>query len=137
LRERFEPRLIGFLCDWCAYAGADAAGRAGITIPPFFKAVRIPCSGRMDPAWVLLAFRQGAQGVLIAGCPPGNCHFQKGNTQMVRMTELLIPLLRQLGFAEARLKVTWISAQEGKKFAALVSQWAEEIQEIGPLEIDG
>ena len=137
MREAFEPRLIGFLCDRCAYAGADAAGRAGKAIPPFFKAVRIPCSGRMDPAWVLLAFRRGAQGVLIAGCPAGNCHFQKGNAQMVRMAELLRPLLRQLGFAEARLKVALISAQEGEKFAALVFQWAEEIQAIGLLEIDG
>lgn len=137
MRERFEPRLIGFLCDWCAYAGADAAGRAGKSIPSFFKTVRIPCSGRMDPAWVLSAFRRGAQGVLIAGCPPGSCHFQKGNAQMVRMTELLRLLMRQLGFAEDRLKVAWISAQEGEKFAALVSQWAEDIQEIGPLEIGG
>jgi F420-non-reducing hydrogenase iron-sulfur subunit len=136
LRERFEPRLIGFLCEWCAYAGADAAGRAGKTISPFLKTVRLPCSGRMDPAWVLLAFRQGAQGVLIAGCPPGNCHFQKGNAQMIRMTELLKPLMRQLGFADLRLRVTNISAQEGEKFATVVSQWAEEIQKAGPLEID-
>ncbi len=137
MRERFEPRLIGFLCEWCAYAGADAAGRAGKTIPPFFKAVRLPCSGRMDPAWVLLAFRQGAQGVLIAGCPPGHCHFQKGNAQMIRMTELLKPLMRQLGFADLRLRVTNISAQEGEKFATVVSRWAEEIQKAGPLEMDG
>jgi F420-non-reducing hydrogenase iron-sulfur subunit len=136
VRERCEPRLIGFLCDWCAYAGADAAGRAGKTIPPFFKAVRLPCSGRMDPGWILLAFRQGAQGVLIAGCPPGNCHFQKGNAQMMRMTELIKPLMRQLGFAEPRLKVTSISAQEGERFATVVSQWAKEILEAGPLQID-
>jgi F420-non-reducing hydrogenase iron-sulfur subunit len=136
LRERFEPPLIGFLCDWCAYAGADAAGRAGKTISPFLKTVRLPCSGRMDPAWILLAFRQGAQGVLIAGCPPGNCHFQKGNAQMIRMTELLKPLLRQLGFADLRLRVTHISAQEGEKFATVVAQWVEEIREAGPLAID-
>ncbi len=91
----------------------------------------------MDPAWVLLAFRQGAQGVLIAGCAPGHCHFQKGNAQMVRMTEILKPLMRQLGFAETRLKVVWISAQEGERFATVVSRWAEEIQEAGPLEVDG
>lgn len=134
--EPFEPPLIGFLCDWCAYAGADAAGRVGKRVPHFFKAVRIPCSGRMDPAWVLSAFRQGAQGVLVAGCPPGNCHFQKGNAQMVRMTELLKTMMRQLGFAEGRLKVAWISAQEGEKFAAVVTEWAEEIREAGPLRID-
>ncbi|MBI5583123.1 MAG: hydrogenase iron-sulfur subunit [Deltaproteobacteria bacterium] len=127
-----DLRLIGFLCDHCAYAGADEAGRAGKAYPASFKIVRLPCSGRLDPQWVLLAFREGADGVLVAGCHPGDCHYREGNQGMLKSITLLRRVLVQLGLAEARLRVLWISAREGETFARRVTDWAEEIQVLGP-----
>lgn len=126
-----EQRLLGFLCDHCAYAGADEAGRAGKTYPASFKIVRLPCSGRLDPEWVLLAFRDGADGVLVAGCHPEDCHYREGNRKMLKTMVLLRRVLLQAGWSAARLKVAWISSREGETLAGLVTDWSGEIEALG------
>jgi len=135
MAETAEIRLIGFLCDRCAYAGADGAGRSGQACPASFQAVRLPCSGRIDPQWVLLAFREGADGVLVAGCRPGDCHYREGNLGMYKVMTLLQRVLIQWGIPELRLQVAWISAREGEKFATLVTDWEKKIRSLGPLRI--
>jgi coenzyme F420-reducing hydrogenase delta subunit len=127
-----EQRLLGFLCDHCAYAGADEAGRAGKTYPASFKIVRLPCSARLDPEWVLLAFREGADGVLVAGCHPEDCHYREGNRKMLKTMVLLRRVLMQSGWSATRLKAAWISAREGETLAGLVTEWSAEIEALGP-----
>lgn len=135
--EDVEISLMGFLCDWCAYAGADGAGRLGQAYPAAFKAVRLPCSGRLDPQWVLRAFREGADGVLVAGCHPGDCHYREGSLSMMKNMALLRRVLVSLGWPAERLKTAWISAGEGERFAGTVTAWAKTIQALGPVRSDG
>src|SRR5512138_81093 len=111
----WEPRIVAFFCNWCTYTGADLAGTSRMTYAPNARVVRIMCSGRLDPQFVLSAFRQGADGVLIGGCHPGDCHYQEGNYKALRRIRLLQILLKQMGIEKERLRLEWISASEGDR----------------------
>ncbi|MBE9581723.1 MAG: hydrogenase iron-sulfur subunit [Proteobacteria bacterium] len=129
----FEPKIIGFLCNWCAYEGADAAGRARKAYPPGLRVVRVMCSGRVDPQFILEAFKEGADGVMILGCHPGDCHYKEGNLQMLKRYVILKRVLSQFGIEEDRLKLDWISAGEGDKFVKVVCEMTERVRQLGPL----
>lgn len=128
----FEPRVVGFLCNWCAYAGADLAGMSRITYPPNIRIIRVMCSGRIDPAFILEAFRSGADGVLIAGCHPGDCHYLSGNFKAYRRVVMLRKVLEQFGFEPERLRLQWVSASEGERFATVIKDMVKEIKKLGP-----
>jgi F420-non-reducing hydrogenase iron-sulfur subunit len=129
----FEPRIVGFLCNWCAYSGADLAGVSRLKSAPNLRIIRIMCSGRVDAALVLQAFRLGADGVLVAGCHPGDCHYQEGNFKALRRVLLLKRILRDFGIDERRLRLEWISASEAEKFARVSTEFTEEVRALGPL----
>jgi F420-non-reducing hydrogenase iron-sulfur subunit len=129
----FKPKIIGFLCHWCSYEGADSAGRAGKAYPANLRFIRVMCSGRVDPQFVIRAFREGADGILILGCHPGDCHHREGNYYALRRYTLLRRLLEPLGIEQARLKLDWISASEGDKFVRVVTQMVDDIKALGPL----
>jgi len=128
----FEPKIIGFLCNWCSYAAADLAGTSRIQYPPNIRIIRVMCSGRVGPEHVLRALTDGADGVLIAGCHPGDCHYLTGNLYTRRRVMMLRKLLETIGIAPERLRLEWVSASEGNKFAEAVNDFVEEIKEIGP-----
>jgi len=132
MTEEFEPKIVGFLCNWCSYAGADLAGVSRIQYPPNLRIIRVMCSGRVDPAFVLEAFISGADGVLIAGCHPGDCHYIAGNYKAQRRGILLKKLLEQFGVEPQRLRIEFVSASEGAKFAAVVKEMVEDIKKLGP-----
>ena len=132
MTEEFEPKIVGFLCNWCSYAGADLAGVSRIQYPPNLRIIRVMCSGRVDPAFILEAFRSGADGVLIAGCHPGDCHYIAGNYKAQRRGILLKKLLEQFGVEPQRLRIEFVSASEGAKFAAVVKEMVEDIKKLGP-----
>ena len=113
--DPFEPRIVAFFCTWCTYTAADLAGTARMRYAPNVRIVRLMCSGRVDPQFVLAAFREGADGVLIGGCHPGDCHYEQGNYNAWRRFELLRPLLGEMGIEQERLRLEWISASEGDK----------------------
>jgi F420-non-reducing hydrogenase iron-sulfur subunit len=132
-KDGFEPRIIGFLCNWCSYAGADLAGVSRIQYPPNIRIIRVMCSGRIDPAFVLEAFKDGADGVLVAGChPPSDCHYISGNFKALRRITLLKKALKEFGIEPERLRLEWISASEGDKFAEVVRDMVDEIKNLGP-----
>ena len=128
----YKPRIVGFLCNWCSYAGADSAGTSRKHYPPNIRIIRVPCSGRVDPLFVVKCFQQGADGVLIAGCHPGDCHYTEGNFYSRRRFALLHGLLSFLGISPERLRLEWVSAAEGKKFSNLVTEFTAEVAELGP-----
>jgi F420-non-reducing hydrogenase iron-sulfur subunit len=128
----FEPKIVGFLCNWCAYAGADLAGVSRIQYPPNLRIVRVMCSGRVDPAFIIEAFRSGADGVLIAGCHPGDCHYISGNFKAYRRILMLKKLLEQFGLESKRLRLEWVSASEGDRFATVIKDMVKEIKKLGP-----
>ncbi|MGD2250670.1 MAG: hydrogenase iron-sulfur subunit [Candidatus Methanofastidiosia archaeon] len=128
----YEPKIIGFLCNWCSYAAADLAGTSRIQYPSNMKAIRVMCSSRVDPALVLRALTNGADGILIAGCHPGDCHYQTGNLYTRRRVMMLKKLLETIGVAPERLRLEWVSASEGNKFAEVVDDFVKELKEIGP-----
>ena len=128
----FEPNIIGFLCNWCSYAGADLAGTSRIKYPPNIKSIRVMCSGRVDPVFVLEALKKGADGVLVAGCHPGDCHYQSGNYKTNRRIKLLKKLLEEMGVDPKRVRFEYISASEGQKFAQVVTDFVDELKKIGP-----
>ena len=129
----FEPRIVGFLCNWCSYAGADLAGVSRFQYPPNLRVVRVMCSGRVHPAFILEAFRDGADGVLVAGChPPNDCHYISGNMKAQRRVALLRKLMSQLGLEPSRLRLEWISAAEGDKFARVIREMVDDLRRIGP-----
>jgi coenzyme F420-reducing hydrogenase delta subunit len=130
----FEPNIIGFLCNWCSYAGADLAGTSRIQYPPNIKIIRVMCSGRVNPMFVVNALQQGADGVLIGGCHPGDCHYQSGNFLARRRISILKKLLEFMGIEPDRVRMTWVSAAEGKKFAEVVKEVTEDIKKLGPLK---
>jgi len=132
MTEEFEPKIVGFLCNWCSYAGADLAGVSRIQYPPNLRIIRVMCSGRVDPAFILEAFISGADGVLIAGCHPGDCHYIAGNYKAQRRGILLKKLLEQFGVEPQRLRIEFVSASEGAKFAAVVKEMVEDIKKLGP-----
>ena len=130
---RFEPKIVGFLCRWCAYTGADLAGLSRINYPPNITPIRVNCSGRVEPTLVLKALAAGADGVLIAGCHPGDCHYINGNVKTVRRFKLLQKLLDEFGIERERVRLEWVSASEGGKYARIVESMTEEIRSLGPL----
>ncbi len=133
-KEQFEPKIIGFLCNWCSYAGADLAGVSRIQYPPNIRIIRVMCSGRVDPVFVLEAFKNGADGVLVAGCHlPSDCHYLSGNFKAQRRIDLLKEVLGQFGIEPERLRLEWISASEGDKFATVIKDMTEQIRKLGPV----
>jgi len=130
----FEPNIIGFLCNWCSYAGADLAGTSRIQYPPNLRAIRVMCSGRVNPIFVINALQQGADGVLIGGCHPGDCHYERGNYLARRRFAVLKKLLEYTGIDPKRVRMTWVSASEGKKFAEVVKEVTDDIRELGPMQ---
>ena len=128
----FKPKIVAFLCNWCAYAGADLAGVSRLHYPASIIPIRVMCSGRIDPEFILHAFRNGADGVLIGGCHPGDCHYIKGNYYARKRTMLTKKLLKEMGINDKRLRLEWISATEGRKFASVANQFVEEIKKLGP-----
>jgi F420-non-reducing hydrogenase iron-sulfur subunit len=131
--DTYEPKIVGFLCNWCSYAGADKAGAAQLAYPPNVRIVRVMCSGRVDPQLVMEAYRKGADGVLILACHPGDCHYKEGNYRAANRHRLLLRVLRQFGIAEARCRFDCVSAGEGEKFARVVRDMVEELRALGPL----
>ena len=137
-KNGFEPKIIGFLCNWCSYAGADLAGVSRIQYPPNIRIVRVMCSGRIDPAFVLEAFKDGADGVLIAGCHlPSDCHYMSGNFKALRRINLLKRVLKDFGIEPERLRLEWISASEGDKFASVVKSMVGDVKKLGPSPLKG
>lgn len=130
--KTFEPKIIGFLCNWCTYTGADLAGTARIQYPQNIRVIRMMCSGGVDMVYVMKALLEGADGVLIGGCHPGDCHYQSGNFKARRRVAILKKVLQQLGFEEDRVWLRWISASEGKKFANTVTEMVEHLKKLGP-----
>jgi F420-non-reducing hydrogenase iron-sulfur subunit len=131
--DTFEPKIVGFLCNWCSYAGADKAGAAQVPYPPNVCSIRVMCSGRVDPQFVLQAFQRGADGVMILACHPGDCHYKEGNYRAAQRHGLLTHLLRQAGIEEERLYMDYVSAGEGDRFVTLVKSMVERIKRLGPL----
>lgn len=134
--KSFEPRIVGFLCNWCAYSGADLAGVSRLASSPNLRILRVMCSGRVDPSFILRAFQLGADAILIAGCHPGDCHYQEGNFKALRRVLLLKRILRDFGIDERRLRLEWISASEAERFARIATEYAEEIRALGPLRLE-
>jgi len=133
-REDWEPRIVGFLCNWCSYAGADLAGTSRIEYPPNIRIIRLPCSGRVNPLFVLKCLMGGADGVLISGCHIGDCHYSEGNFYARRRFAVLKRLLEYLGIDPRRFQMSWVSASEGDKWARVVKELVEEIRQAGPIE---
>jgi F420-non-reducing hydrogenase iron-sulfur subunit len=133
--ESFEPRIVAFFCNWCTYTAADLAGTARMRYAPNVRVVRLMCSGRMDPQFVLAAFREGADGVLIGGCHPGDCHYEQGNYNAWRRVELLRPLLGEMGIEQERLRLEWISASEGEKVRRVCNEMTEQVRGLGRLNL--
>lgn len=132
-KSEFKPKIVGFLCNWCSYAGADLAGVSRIQYPPTLIIVRVMCSGRVDPVFILEAFRSGADGVLVAGCHlPSDCHYISGNFKAHRRVMMLKKLLPHFGIEPERLRIEWVSASEGDRFATVVKDMTEEIKKLGP-----
>ena len=134
MKKEFEPNIIGFLCNWCSYAGADLAGTSRIQYPPNLKVIRVMCSGRVNPIFVINVLQQGADGVLIGGCHPGDCHYERGNYLARRRMAILKKLLEYAGIDERRVRMTWVSAAEGNKFAEVVKEVTEDIKKLGPMQ---
>lgn len=128
----FEPKIVGFLCNWCSYAGADLAGTSRVKYAPNVRVIRVMCSGRVEPTFVLKAFKEGADGVLICGCHPGDCHYLEGNYKIARRIPLLKKMLSQFGIEEERVRLEWVSAAEGDKFASIVNDMTKKVRELGP-----
>ena len=132
----FKPKVVVFCCNWCSYAGADLAGTSRMKIKPYFRVIRAMCSGRIEPTFVFQAFAQGADGVMIAGCHPGDCHYNSGNYKAMRRVMLLRNMLPQLGVEPERLRLEWISASEASKFRSAVNGFIDEVTELGPLTLN-
>jgi len=130
---RYSPRIVGFLCNWCSYAGADKAGVSQMKYPPNVSVVRVMCSGRVDAEFVLRAFQQGADGVLILACHPGDCHYKEGNYRAAQRYALLRRLLAQAGIAPERFRMDYVSAGEPDRFVKIVSSMVSTLQQLGPI----
>lgn len=132
MQLEFQPKIIAFLCNWCSYGGADLAGVSRLQYPPNIRIVRVMCSGRIDPAFILTALFGGADGVLVGGCHPGDCHYISGNYYAERRIKITQRLLEALGIERERLRLEWVSSAEGVRFAATVTAFTERIRELGP-----
>ena len=131
----FEPKIVGILCNWCSYTGADLAGTSRIAYPPNIRIVRVMCSARVEPGFVLRALARGADGVLICGCHPGDCHYSEGNYKTMRRFPLLKRVLQDYGVENDRVRLEWVSASEGQRFADIVTDMTERVRALGPLKI--
>jgi F420-non-reducing hydrogenase iron-sulfur subunit len=132
----FEPRIVGFLCNWCSYTGADLAGTARMKYPPNVLPIRVMCSGRVDPGFILDAFRNGADGVLVCGCHPGDCHYVEGNYKCLRRIPLTKKILQGMGIPPERLRLEWVSASEGARFQEVITEFTSQIQALGPMHLN-
>ncbi len=128
----FEPKIVAFLCNWCSYAGADLAGVSRIQYPTNIRIIRVPCSARINPLYIFKALQNGADGVLVSGCHPGDCHYISGNLVARRKFALLKNFLQDLGIEPERVQFSWVSASEGGRFAQIVDKISNEIKELGP-----
>ncbi len=131
----FEPRIVAFFCNWCTYLAADLAGTSRMKYAPNTRVIRVMCSGRVDPQFVLDAYAHGADGVLIGGCHPGDCHYQEGNCKTLRRFHLLKRLLRDMGIEEERTRLEWISAAEGDRVRTAINDMVEKVRALGPLDL--
>ncbi len=129
----YEPKIVGFLCNWCSYAGADLAGTTRLKYPPNVKIIRVPCSGRISPELVIRTFRQGADGVMVLGCHIGDCHYSTGNHRTARRMPILQALLQFTGVEPERLLVKWVSSSEGVLFAQTVRDFTDKLRQMEPL----
>ena len=136
LNKPFEPRIVAFFCNWCTYTATDLAGTARMTYAPNVRVIRVMCSGRIDPQFVLAAFRRGADAVLIGGCHPGDCHYQEGNYNAMRRFTLLKNLLTSLGIEKERVRLEWIAASEGDKVQKVINEMTEAVRRLGPLRLE-
>jgi F420-non-reducing hydrogenase iron-sulfur subunit len=134
MSELFEPKIVAFVCTYCTYAGADLAGTSRLKYAPNVRIVRLPCTGRISPMFILKALQKGADGVLVSGCHPGDCHFTAGNYHARRRWTVFRALLEFTGIPKDRIKFSWVSAAEGAKFAELINTVTEEIRTLGPFE---
>ena len=132
MSEAFEPKIVAFLCNWCSYAGADLAGVSRLQYPPNIRVVRVPCSGRINPLFLLAALQNGADGVLVSGCHPGDCHYLSGNLVARRKFATIKNLLAYVGIEPDRVQFSWVSASEGGRFSDLVRQVSEDVKRLGP-----
>ena len=129
----FEPRIVAFFCNWCTYTGADLAGVSRLKSPANIRIIRTMCSGRVDPTFIMKAFELGADGVLIGGCHPGDCHYTEGNYKALRRVHLLKKMLQSFGIDEKRLRLEWISASEGDVYQHVATEFTQSIRSLGPL----
>lgn len=135
MENKFEPRIVGIFCNWCTYLAADLAGVSRMKYPSNLRIARVMCSGRIHPEFVLWAFKKGADGVLIGGCHPGDCHYIEGNHKALRRYVLLKKLVGQFGIDERRLRLDWISASEADKLKKVVTEFTDQLKELGPLKL--
>lgn len=133
----WEPRIVTFLCNWCSYAGADLAGTSRIQYSPNIRIIRLPCSGRINPLYIIKALAEGADGVMVSGCHPGDCHYLSGNMYARRRFTMLKKLLATAGIEPDRVQFTWVSASEGSRFAAVVDEVVNKVRKLGPNKIVG
>jgi F420-non-reducing hydrogenase iron-sulfur subunit len=133
--EQFEPKIVAFFCNWCTYMAADSAGISRMSYAPNGRVVRLMCSGRIDPQFVLDAFAKGADGVLIGGCHPGDCHYQEGNYKTLRRVHLLKSVLREMGIEDERFRLEWISAAEADRLRTTMNDMVEKVRALGPLRL--
>jgi coenzyme F420-reducing hydrogenase delta subunit len=131
----WSPRIVAFLCNWCSYAGADLAGVSRMQYAPNIRIIRVPCSGRINPLHILAALQRGADGVLVSGCHPGDCHYISGNYVARRKFSMLKNFLEHVGIDPERVQFSWVSAAEGARFAALVEQVVQDVRKVGPTKI--
>jgi F420-non-reducing hydrogenase iron-sulfur subunit len=134
--EEFQPRIVAFFCNWCTYTASDLAGTSRLTYAPNTRVIRVMCSGRIDPQFVLAALRQGADGVLLGGCHPGDCHYQEGNYKCLRRYKLLKKFLAQMGIEDERVRLEWIAASEGDKVKRITNEMVEDLKRLGPLKLE-
>jgi F420-non-reducing hydrogenase iron-sulfur subunit len=135
--DDFNPTIIAFVCNWCSYAGADKAGGQKLAYPSNVKLVRVMCSGRVDPQFVMKAFREGADGVMVLGCHPGDCHYRNGNMKALRRYRLFEKMLSQMGIEKGRFKLDWVSAGEAKRFQDVTTEMTDTVKILGPLHLQG
>ena len=129
---KWEPKVVGFLCHWCSYAGADLSGSARLEYPHNIRIIRIPCSGRVDPMFILRALQNGVDGVIVSGCHPGDCHYQSGNFHARRKFAVIRRLLDYVGVEPERVQFSWVAASEGPKMAQVINEFVEGVRKVGP-----
>ncbi|MGI6454699.1 MAG: hydrogenase iron-sulfur subunit [bacterium] len=135
MSEHYEPRIVAFFCNWCTYTAADLTGISRLSYAPNVRVIRIMCSGRLDVQFILAALREGADGVLIGGCHPGDCHYAEGNYKALRRFILLKQMLSSLGIEEERIRLEWIAASEGDKVQKVINEMTEQLRQLGPLQL--